>query len=36
MLYYPEAVPVLQPLLPPSFNVDIERVRQFIVETRPI
>jgi len=34
LLYHPEPIPVLQPPLPQTFDVDIERVRQLIVDTR--
>lgn len=35
LLFYPEPVPVLVPPLPPTLDVDMERIRTTIARTRP-
>jgi hypothetical protein len=35
LLFHPEPIPVVQPPLPATFEVDVERLRKLIVETRP-
>jgi len=34
LLYHPQPIPVLVPPLPPTFDIDLERYRQMIIETR--
>jgi hypothetical protein len=34
LLYYPEPVPALQPALPPTFDIDIEKFRLNIIRNR--
>jgi hypothetical protein len=34
LLYRPQPIPVLVPPLPPTFDIDLERYRQMIIDTR--
>jgi hypothetical protein len=34
LLYWPEPVPALQPLLPPALQIDLEAIRRVILEDR--